>query len=65
MRVRIQAGDKPITITYEVQGDEQLRSAGDHVILEYDTPDGAEDDVHVRGAKALPDQSPTIGAMDS
>ncbi|WP_194838792.1 hypothetical protein [Nocardia sp. XZ_19_369] len=45
MRVRIQAGDKPITVTYEIQGDEQLLSAGDHVVVEYD---GAEDAVHVR-----------------
>ncbi|WP_194838703.1 hypothetical protein [Nocardia sp. XZ_19_369] len=48
MRVRIQAGGKPIAVTYEIQGDEQLLSAGDHVIVEYDIPDGAEDDVHVR-----------------
>ncbi|KAA8887053.1 hypothetical protein F3087_19230 [Nocardia colli] len=49
MRVRIQAGDKPITITYEIQGDEQPLAAGDHVIVEYDVvPDCVKDDVAVQ-----------------
>ncbi|GAB4587060.1 hypothetical protein [Nocardia sp. IFM 10818] len=47
MRVRIQAGDQPITVTYEIQGDEHQLAAGDHVILEYDNEFPHADDVHV------------------
>ncbi|MFI5782935.1 hypothetical protein [Nocardia sp. NPDC051570] len=50
MRVRIQAGDKPITVTYEIQGDEHQLAAGDHVIVEYDNTFGYADDVHIEHA---------------
>ncbi|MFE3753131.1 hypothetical protein ACFXO9_02380 [Nocardia tengchongensis] len=30
MRVRIQAGDKPMTVTFEIQGDERELAAGDY-----------------------------------
>ncbi|MFB8003538.1 hypothetical protein [Nocardia sp. NPDC056000] len=47
MRVRIQAGDKPMTVTFEIQGDERRLAAGDHMIVEYDSADGLTDDVQV------------------
>ncbi|WP_067824751.1 hypothetical protein [Nocardia inohanensis] len=50
MKVRIQAGDKPITGTYEIQGDVHQLAAGDHVIVEYDNTLGYADDVHIEHA---------------
>lgn len=47
MRVRIQAGDKPMTVTFEIQGDELRLAAGDYMIVEYESADGIADDVHV------------------
>lgn len=47
MRVRIQAGDKPMTVTFEIQGDERLLAARDYMIVEYERADGLADDVHV------------------
>ncbi|MFF2554987.1 hypothetical protein ACFVUS_28565 [Nocardia sp. NPDC058058] len=47
MRVRIQAGDQPMTVTFEIQGDERQLAAGDYMIVEYDGANGLTDDVHV------------------
>ncbi|MFC9440583.1 hypothetical protein [Nocardia sp. NPDC057030] len=47
MRVRIQAGDKPMTVNFEIQGDERHLAARDYLIVEYERADGLADDVHV------------------
>lgn len=47
MKVRIQAGDKPIIVRYEIQGDEYPLAAGDYLVVEYDNDFTAAEDVHI------------------
>lgn len=45
-RLRIQAGDKPMTVIFEIQGDERQLAARDYPIVDYERADGLADDVH-------------------